>query len=93
MNFKLFTPSWVAAFSTLAICASPAHAAPGDPVRGGTVVIPIHVGEPATYDCHATNSPAVMWRVSPHYSTLLKVNAERSPEVMGGSGQKLDGLQ
>jgi peptide/nickel transport system substrate-binding protein len=83
MNFKLFTSSCVAAFSTLAICATSAHAAPGDPVRGGSVVIPIHVGEPATYDCHATNSPAVMWRVSPHYSTLLKVNAERSPEVMG----------
>lgn len=58
-------------------------AAPGDPVRGGSVVIPIHVGEPATYDCHATNSPAVMWRVAPHYSQLLKVSSERSPEVVG----------
>ena len=35
MNIKHFTSSYVAAFSTLAICATPAHAAPGDPVRGG----------------------------------------------------------
>lgn len=68
---------------TLALPLVSAHAAPGDPVRGGTIAIPIHVGEPATYDCHATNSPAVMWRVAPHYSTLLKVSAERSPEVVG----------
>ena len=59
------------------------QAAPGDPVRGGTLAVPIHVGEPATYDCHATNSPAVMWRIAPHYSTLLRINAERSPEVQG----------
>lgn len=72
----------VAAFAA-AVALAPAHAAPGDPVRGGTIAIPIHVGEPATYDCHATNSPAVMWRVAPHYSTLLKVSAERSPEVVG----------
>lgn len=71
------------AATAFAALAAPAHAAPGDPVRGGTIAIPIHVGEPATYDCHATNSPAVMWRVAPHYSTLLKVSAERSPEVVG----------
>ena len=51
------------------------------PVRGGTVVIPIHVGEPPTYDCHATNSPAAMWRVSPHYSTLIRIDPDRFPQV------------
>lgn len=54
-----------------------------DPKRGGTVVVPIHVGEPGTYDCHATNSPAVMWRVAPHYSTLLRIDPDRFPEVSG----------
>ena len=53
------------------------------PQRGGAVVVPIHVGEPPTYDCHGTNSPAAMWRVAPHYSTLLKIDADRFPEVTG----------
>ncbi len=61
----------------------PAPTLAADPVRGGTLAVAIHVGEPATYDCHATNSPAVMWRVAPHYSTLLKVSAERFPEIVG----------
>lgn len=52
-------------------------------VRGGTVVVPIHVGEPPTYDCHATNSPAAMWRVAPHYSTLLRIDPDRFPQVTG----------
>lgn len=83
MSFKRFVPSQAAVLSTLAVCAMAAHAAPGDPVRGGTLAVPVHVGEPATYDCHATNSPAVMWRLAPHYSTLVKINADRSPEVVG----------
>lgn len=53
------------------------------PVKGGTLVMPVHVGEPATYDCHATNSPAVMWRVASHYSTLLKIDADNFPQVTG----------
>ena len=69
------------AVATLGACALAAQAA--DPVRGGTLAVPIHVGEPATYDCHATNSPAVMWRLAPHYSTLVRVNPERSQEVVG----------
>lgn len=73
----------VLAAAALALTLVPAHAAPDEPARGGTIAIPIHVGEPATYDCHATNSPAVMWRVAPHYSQLLKVSAERYPEVVG----------
>lgn len=67
-----------------AAAASPAKAAnPAAPVKGGTVVLPIHVGEPASYDCHATNSPAVMWRVAPHYSTLLKIDPDKFPSVTG----------
>lgn len=62
-----------------AYAQSPAAA----PTKGGTLVMPVHVGEPATYDCHATNSPAVMWRVAPHYSTLLKINADNFPQVSG----------
>lgn len=66
--------------TTLSLAAS---AQTATPVRGGTVVVPIHVGEPATYDCHATNSPAVMWRVAPHYSTLLRIDPDKFPQVSG----------
>lgn len=70
-------------FALLA-CASVAGAqTPATATRGGTVVVPIHVGEPATYDCHGTNSPAVMWRVAPHYSTLLRIDADQFPKVTG----------
>ena len=73
----------VAIVSVAMACAWSAPASAATPVRGGTLAVPIHVGEPATYDCHASNSPAVMWRLAPHYSTLVKVDAERSPEVVG----------
>ncbi len=80
---KRFAALKVAALSTWMVCALTAHANTPSPVRGGTLAVPVHVGEPATYDCHASNSPAVMWRLAPHYSTLVKVDAERSPEVVG----------
>ena len=75
-------PATLAAWA-VAACGAVSVAQAAEPVRGGTLAMAIHVGEPATYDCHATNSPAVMWRVAPHYSTLLKVSAERFPEVVG----------
>ena len=75
--------SMVAVVSTMAACSVYAQTNTPNPVRGGTLAVPIHVGEPATYDCHASNSPAVMWRLAPHYSTLVKVDGDRSPEVVG----------
>lgn len=73
---------WTAVLATMLAGGSTAVSA-AEPVRGGTLNLAIHVGEPATYDCHATNSPAVMWRVAPHYSTLLRISGERFPEVVG----------
>ena len=81
--FKRIASSQAAVLSTSVLVAMAAHATVASPLRGGTVAVPIHVGEPATYDCHASNSPAVMWRLAPHYSTLVKVDADRSPEVVG----------
>lgn len=54
---------------------------PGAPQRGGTMVFAISQGEPATFDCHATGSVNVMFRVAPHYSTLVKVDAKNYPKV------------
>ncbi len=85
MNPLRTMPRLAAAMAAAAALAAHAQAPEGGkpPVRGGTVVIPIHVGEPPTYDCHATNSPAAMWRVAPHYSTLLKIDPDRFPQVTG----------
>jgi len=55
----------------------------GAPQRGGTLVFPVHLGEPNTYDCHAAATVSVMYRVSPHYSKLLKIVPEKYPEVSG----------
>ena len=69
--------------SALALTVGAGVAPAAEPVRGNTLAMAIHVGEPATYDCHATNSPAVMWRVAPHYSTLLRISGERFPRGGG----------
>ncbi|MFA5681026.1 MAG: ABC transporter substrate-binding protein, partial [Hydrogenophaga sp.] len=63
-----------AATVTLAGAVMPAAAQSADqPKRGGTLVFPIHMGEPNTLDCHAASTPGVMWRIAPHYSTLLQL--------------------
>lgn len=68
----------MAVFAQATISAS---ASTEKPVHGGTLVYPIHLGEPATFDCHQATSANVMWRVAPHYSSLLRMSADRYPEV------------
>lgn len=53
------------------------------PQRGGNLVFAISLGEPATFDCHAAGSLNVMYRVAPHYSTLLQIDAAKYPGVVG----------
>ena len=64
------------------IFSGTAHAQ-ATPQQGGNLVFAISQGEPATFDCHATASVNVMFRVAPHYSTLLKIDAEHYPNVVG----------
>jgi peptide/nickel transport system substrate-binding protein len=52
------------------------------PQRGGTLTWGI-VAEPPTYDCHAATTFAVMQRVAPHYSTLLKYEQDNFPRIVG----------
>ena len=73
----------LAAISTAAAAAQPADA----PVRGGTLVFGSHLSEPSSYDCHATASNGPIVRLAPHYSTLLKFETERYPEVKGDLAQ------
>ena len=52
------------------------------PVDGG--VLKFAVGaEPPNYDCHAQTSFAFIHPVRPHYSTLLKFDAEKYPKIVG----------
>ena len=84
ITFRSHSSALIACIFSIVTCA---HASEGPPSAGGTLIMPVHVGEPSTYDCHATNSPAVMWRVAPHYSTLLKIDADKFPQVTGDLAQ------
>ena len=53
-----------------------------EPQRGGILQFGI-VAEPPTYDCHATGTFAVLHRVAPHYSTLLKYEQYKYPNIVG----------
>ena len=53
------------------------------PVRGGTLTFGV-AGQPNTFDCHATNTFAVLHYVAPHYSTLLRFDPAGYPKFVGG---------
>lgn len=52
------------------------------PKRGGTLNFSV-VAEPPNYDCHASTTFALIHPVAPHYSTLLKFDGAKYPEVKG----------
>lgn len=52
------------------------------PRRGGTLVFAITLGEPDNYDCHGSVSSAVLQRVAPHYSLLVKIDPANYPTVV-----------
>jgi len=56
------------------------------PQRGGVLTWAI-IAEPPTYDCHATGTFAVMQRVAPHYSTLMKFEPGNYPNIVGDLAQ------
>lgn len=52
------------------------------PRKGGELVFAVS-SEPNTYDCQALGSSVAMQSLAPHYSTLLKFDSERYPEIVG----------
>jgi peptide/nickel transport system substrate-binding protein len=58
--------------------AAPAHAQA--PQRGGTLIYAVSADIP-TYDCHQGNTFAILHRVSPHYSLLVRFSPERPGEI------------
>ena len=75
----------VAAAATIAAVTF-APAAGAAPKKGGTLVFAV-VAEPPNYDCHANDSFAFVHPVRPSYSTLLKVDPDHYPKVMGDLAQ------
>jgi peptide/nickel transport system substrate-binding protein len=64
-----------------------AHAQISDtPRRGGMLVFSV-TGEPDTYDCHVAVSTAVLHRLAPHYSTLIKIDQATYPQIVGDVAQ------
>ncbi len=53
------------------------------PKMGGTYGFAVTLGDPDTFDCHATNSIASLYRLAPHYSTLLKYDLNNYPSITG----------
>jgi peptide/nickel transport system substrate-binding protein len=71
---------WRLIASTLLMLAAPAVAE--EPKRGGELKVAV-TAEPNTLDCHGNATFGVLHHVAPHYSTLLKVDPERYPNLVG----------
>src|SRR5437763_4588382 len=53
------------------------------PIRGGTLIFGINSGDPPTYDCHQSVLFPIIHLLTPHYSNLLKIDAEHYPKIVG----------
>lgn len=69
-----------------AIAWSGPIAAQETPRRGGTLVYAVN-SEPPSYDCQTTTTFVMMQTVGPHYTRLLKFDAEKYPEITGDAAQ------
>ncbi len=64
------------------LAAGPRAFATDAPKRGGELPFSI-AAEPPTYDLHGTSTFAVLQRLAPHYSTLLKYKSGAYPDIVG----------
>jgi peptide/nickel transport system substrate-binding protein len=74
----------IAAGAVIAVAAAPAGAA--TPKKGGTLVFAV-VAEPPSYDCHAVDTFAFIHPLRPAYSTLLKIDPDHYPKLVGDLAQ------
>jgi len=81
---NLFAPLAAAAL-LVAGFAAPAMAQE-QPRKGGTLVFAVNA-DPPNYDCMGTTTFVAMQTLSPHYSTLLKFDPDRYPQVKGDLAQ------
>ncbi len=71
-----------AAVAVAAVALTAAASAQETPRRGGDFIFAVG-GEPDTTDCHAATNFAVIHHLAPHYSTLVKFNTQKYPEIVG----------
>src|ERR1700712_4962482 len=77
----------VRAFALVAALAFAAgSAAAQTPKRGGTLTFAISAETPH-YDCHGSDTYATLHFSAPFYSTLLRFNLDKFPEVEGDLAQ------
>jgi peptide/nickel transport system substrate-binding protein len=57
------------------------------PKPGGTLVFAVNAVDPPTYDCHGSALFSIIHLLSPHYSTLLRIDPEKYPEVKGDTAE------
>jgi len=76
MPSKFLATTVVAAFAIVS-----ANAEAQTPKRGGTLVYSVSLGEPETFDCHATSTVATLYRLAPHYSMLIRLDPANYPQV------------
>ena len=67
----------------LAIVAACAARADDAPQRGGTLTFAVAAVDPPSYDIHATALYQAVHLLSPHYSTLLKLDPAHYPALIG----------
>ncbi len=82
MTMRRWFGTWLVVFALIAGGVA-APAAAETPRRGGTLVFGV-ANEPNTFDCHASNTFAVLHFVAPHYSTLLRFAPGDYPRIVGG---------
>jgi peptide/nickel transport system substrate-binding protein len=73
--------------AALAVMLGGGIAAAQEPRRGGELRVAV-TAEPPTLDCHQSNTFATLHHVAPHYSTLLRIDGERYPEIVGDLAER-----
>jgi peptide/nickel transport system substrate-binding protein len=87
LSFRLSrTARMLAASALVAGLAGPAIAQE-QPQSGGTIRFAT-VGEPPSYDCQSFTSITQFQYLAPHYSTLLAIDPNNFPEVVGKVGKE-----
>jgi peptide/nickel transport system substrate-binding protein len=74
-------PRLAGALALIGLCWAPSSEAQ-QPKRGGTLEFAISAETPH-YDCHGSDTYATLHFAAPFYSTLLRFNLDRFPEVQG----------
>jgi peptide/nickel transport system substrate-binding protein len=71
------------AVGALACLLAPAPARAGETPRAGGTLTFVVGAEPPSYDGHRETSFALIHPIAPHYSTMLRIDSEHYPKIVG----------